>query len=82
MIDTKLSSVLRDHIPDERGPGLLTADEKLVDLGIDSLRLVELIIALEDAFQVVIPDEEMLAENFQTVGAVAALVDRITVRVA
>ena len=76
-METKLHAVLRGHMPADVGPDRLDPDDKLVDLGIDSLRLVELIIALEEEFQVLIPDEEMLAENFQNVGTVAALVDRL-----
>jgi len=77
----KLSDVLRDHMPDAPEEGPLAPETNLVDLGIDSLRLVELIIALEDTFDVMIPDEEMLAENFRTVGTIGALVDRLTASV-
>ncbi|MCT9852414.1 acyl carrier protein [Priestia megaterium] len=38
------------------------------DLGADSLDIVELIMELEDQFELEIPDEE--AENFSTVGEV------------
>jgi acyl carrier protein len=77
MIDEKLGNVLLNHLPDAARDEPLRPEATLVDLGIDSVRLVEFIIDLEDSFGVVIPDEAMLAENFSTVGAVSALVDRL-----
>jgi acyl carrier protein len=76
--DTKVQSVLRDHLPDMPTESPLHPDDKLMDLGIDSLRLVELILGLEESFQIVIPDEEMIADNFSTVGSVSVLVNRLT----
>ncbi|QMU78276.1 phosphopantetheine-binding protein [Streptacidiphilus sp. PB12-B1b] len=76
-IDEDILGVLRIHAADVPPAGSLGADDKLVDLGIDSLRLVELIIDLEQRFGIMIPDGEMLAENFSTVGSVSLLVSRI-----
>jgi acyl carrier protein len=50
------------------GEDQVTADAKFVeDLGADSLDQVELIMALEDDFELKIPEEE--AEQLTTVGA-------------
>jgi acyl carrier protein len=47
--------------------GSVVRDKRLQeDLGIDSLSLIDLAVATEDAFAVGIPDEEL--ERFQTVG--------------
>ena len=55
----------------------VTPDAKIVDdLGADSLDVVELLSRLEDEFSVTIPDEDV--ENLQTVGDVAAELDKIT----
>lgn len=72
-----LHDVLRDHMTDMPEGARLDPEDKLVDLGVDSLRLVELIIALEESFKVLIPDEDMLAENFHSVGTVSALMERL-----
>jgi len=42
----------------------------LDDLGADSLDVVELVMALEEAFDIVVPDEDV--EGMQTVGDVEA----------
>ena len=44
------------------------------DLGADSLDVVELVMALEEKFEVEIPDEE--AEKIQTVGDVVAYIEK------
>jgi acyl carrier protein len=44
------------------------------DLRIDSLSLVEVAVAAEDAFGILIPDEDL--ERFQTVGDVADYIQR------
>ena len=44
------------------------------DLGIDSLSLIEVAVAAEDAFGVMIPDEDL--ERFQTVGDVVDHIQR------
>lgn len=43
------------------------------DLGADSLDTVELIMALEDAFEIEIPDDD--AEQLQSVGQVVAYIE-------
>ncbi|PJM98522.1 acyl carrier protein [Streptomyces sp. CB01201] len=77
MIGEELQTVIRNQAPDLSEGRPLTADDKLLDLGIDSLGLVELIINIEESFSIVIPDEDMLADNFTSVGTVADLVERI-----
>ena len=50
----------------------ITADTTLEDLNADSLDVVEVIMSLEDAFNLSIPDEE--AEKIKTVGGLAEYV--------
>jgi len=59
------------------GEDQVTGDAKFVeDLGADSLDQVELIMALEDEFELKIPEDE--AEKLNTVGsAVAYIVEKI-----
>ncbi|MDR2089619.1 MAG: acyl carrier protein [Clostridiales Family XIII bacterium] len=52
----------------------ITMDTHLMkDLEADSLDAVEIIMAIEDEFDIEIPDEE--AENFQSVGDIARYVE-------
>jgi acyl carrier protein len=77
MIDTKVLSVLHDYLPEAPPGEPLRPDDTLMELGIDSLKLVEFIIGLEESFRIAIPDDEIVAANFATVGSVSLLVSRI-----
>ena len=65
--DAKISDLIADKLGVD--PAKITEDAKFVeDLGADSLDTVELIMQLEDEFNLEIPDED--AEKLLTVGAV------------
>ena len=68
----KISDVIADKLGVE--PSKITPDAKFIeDLGADSLDTVELIMQLEDEFNLEIPDEE--AEKLTTVGSVAEYIE-------
>ena len=59
-------------------PTAVAQDTRLrEDLGVDSLTLIEVAVAAEDAFGVPLPDEDL--ERFQTVGDVIDYVRRARV---
>jgi len=65
-IMAKIKSVVSEKL--NVGEDQVTSDAKFVeDLGADSLDQVELIMAMEDEFELKIPEEE--AEQLTTVGA-------------
>ena len=71
-IEAKLTELLVDELGIERDD--ITTDAKFEeDLDVDSLGVVELLMALEDNFGVKIPDEE--AEQITTVGQAVDLVE-------
>ena len=71
-IESKLTDLLVDELGIERDD--ITQDAKFEeDLDVDSLGVVELLMALEDNFGVKIPDEE--AEQITTVGEAVDLVE-------
>ncbi|GEN08039.1 acyl carrier protein [Myxococcus fulvus] len=64
-IETKVKNIIADQLgvgEDEIKP----ESSFIEDLGADSLDIVELVMAMEEEFEVEIPDEE--AENIKTVG--------------
>ncbi|MBO7501546.1 MAG: acyl carrier protein [Fibrobacterales bacterium] len=71
MTPEELSSKIKSVVVDKLGvkPEQVTDDANFIDdLGADSLDLVELVMALEDEFDVEIPDED--AEKLKTVKTV------------
>lgn len=49
-------------------------DDALTDVGLSSLDMVNLMLAVEAEFDVKIPDSNMTPENFRSVARIAALV--------
>jgi acyl carrier protein len=55
-------------------------DRPLSEIGITSIKMVNLIIAVEVEFNVVIPQSEITPDNFESLAALDALVSRLTVK--
>lgn len=67
MVFEKIRGLLAEQL--DADAESITLDTNIADdLGADSLDVVELLMAIEDEFEVEIPDEEI--ENLKTVGAV------------
>ncbi len=68
MIFEKLVEILAEQLDTDKES--MTADTKIADdLGADSLDLVDLLMSIEDEFEIEIPDEDV--EGLQTIGEVA-----------
>lgn len=55
-------------------PSIITVDKRLIDYGIDSLGLVDLMFTVEEHFGIDLPTD---MAGFRTLGDFAALVDRL-----
>lgn len=72
MVFEKIKNALSEQLGIDEAS--ITLESTFVeDLNIDSLDLVELILALEEEYQIIIPEEE--AENLTTVGDVVNYVN-------
>lgn len=71
----RVKKVIADRL--DRGEDEITPEASFVeDLGADSLDVVELVMALEEEFEIDIPDEE--AEEIKTVGAAVRYIEEKT----
>ncbi|WEH12237.1 phosphopantetheine-binding protein [Streptomyces sp. VNUA24] len=62
--DDRFEKILRENLA-ELDPGRpLEPDASLPDLGMDSLKSVALLVALEDAYGITFPDEGLTARTF------------------
>ncbi len=72
MVLEKVKAILAEQFDVEEDK--ITADTDLQeDLGADSLDVVDLLMSIEDEFDIEIPDEEI--ENIKTVGALVSYIE-------
>jgi acyl carrier protein len=57
-------------------PDPFPAEQQLSDLGVSSLKMVNLMLAVELEFDIAIPQSDITPENFHSVAAIHALVVR------
>ena len=67
---------VRELVEREAGRGMRGGDPLAEGL-LDSVSMIRLLGAVEEAFGLAIPPEEVLPENFASVPALAALLDRL-----
>lgn len=70
--------ILRRHLPLFDGQEL-NANEKLADLGLDSLGIVGMLMDLEDGFAVTIPDNLLVQETFASAASLWAVISKLQV---
>lgn len=72
MVLEKVKAILAEQFDVEEDK--ITADTDLQeDLGADSLDVVDLLMSIEDEFEVEVPDEEI--ENIKTVGSLVSYIE-------
>lgn len=72
MVLEKVKAILAEQFDVEEDK--ITADTDLQeDLGADSLDVVDLLMSIEDEFEVEVPDEE--TENIKTVGSLVSYIE-------
>ena len=57
-----------------KGVTNISVDDNLRDAGLSSLELVNIMLAVEDAFDLTFPQEKLVPDNFRTIGAIESLV--------
>ncbi|MGI8667313.1 MAG: acyl carrier protein [Jatrophihabitans sp.] len=64
-MDEDFVTLLRSHLK-YAGESPIADESNLRDLGLDSMRSIELLFAVEDAYGVVLPDEHLTDTTFDT----------------
>jgi acyl carrier protein len=57
------------------GDQQITERSCLRDLGLDSMREIEVLFAIEDAYRVTIPDDRLTDATFETTGSLWSVID-------
>jgi acyl carrier protein len=67
-VNETFEKILRQHLPYLKADAPLDPDALLKELGLDSMKAVDLVFDLEDELGVALPDDAMTAETFATAG--------------
>ena len=78
MTETTVSARIQSFVEGRFPQGTIEADQDIFSLGyINSLFAMELVMFIEKTFSVTVPNEELRIDNFRTVEAMSALVERV-----
>lgn len=75
-MDAQFTSMLRQVLK-YAGEEELTAESRLRDFGLDSLEAIKLLFAIEDGYDVTLPDDKLIDATFETAGGLWAEVSRL-----
>jgi acyl carrier protein len=73
----KLEKILREHARFIDISSSIQSNMALASLGIDSLDIIELIVKIEDEFDLEIPSEQVTPDTFSTPGSIWRLLCQI-----
>lgn len=76
-LNVPISDIVRQVIPGLPRQAEIGADQELRDVGLTSVGSVNLMLALEAAYDLAIPDEELTPANFRTIATIEAMVRRL-----
>ncbi|MBV8474897.1 MAG: acyl carrier protein [Hyphomicrobiales bacterium] len=76
-VDDRVLAMVREFAPALPGDADRARNVDLRSAGLTSVAAVKLMLAIEAAFDIAIPDADLTPENFGSVTAIEALVDRL-----
>ncbi|MEY9095640.1 acyl carrier protein [Paenibacillus sp. UNC499MF] len=77
MNQTAMEAVIIEHVKQILPQQIeIEPTTKLLETGIDSMSFIRLVVLLEEAFNIVIEDEEILLENFTSVETIRNLIQK------
>lgn len=72
-----ISDIVRELAPSLPFDEASARSVNLQDVGLTSIATVKLMLAIEAACDIAIPDKDLTPENFRSIGAIEALVARL-----
>jgi acyl carrier protein len=73
-VRAQITQIVEAMLARRAGPAAVAADQNLSDAGLTSLDMVNLMLAVEDAFEIEIPQTRMTPANFRSIAAIERLV--------
>ena len=57
----------------------LDAETILQNAGIDSFSIIEILVFIQEKYKILVPDDQLVPENFKTLASLARLVNKLSV---
>jgi acyl carrier protein len=73
----QITAIVQSILAKRSGATHVAADQNLTDAGLTSLDMVGLMLAIEDEFNIEIPQRRMTPANFRTIAAIETLVSAV-----
>ncbi len=77
VVSRRLVAIVAEAAPDQPGLAAVAEDADLFEAGLNSMAMVKLMLSVEAAFDIAIPDADLHPDNFRTIRAIEALVVRL-----
>ena len=78
-LEPQIKKIIVERLFLEVDPPSLKSDERLTEsYGVDSVRLFDMIVGLEEDFQISFEDDELILDNFDTV---QSIVERVAAKI-
>lgn len=66
MLDPKFENLLRQHLKDLPAAAALDEEHSLQSYGLDSLAAVNLLLEIENTYDIIVPDKYLVETSFST----------------
>ena len=74
-LEDRILGIVRQHLPESGHAVRIGRDEELRSHGLDSMKSISLLLDLENAFQVTIPDDMLVPEGYRTLAGLVKTMD-------
>ncbi len=75
-MNEKVKDILNGVLKFEAGASNIPENASLIELGLNSLNAIEMVVYLEDAFDIEIADEDLMIENMSSINQICDLLKR------
>jgi acyl carrier protein len=76
-LNSRIAEMAREALNESAPSTSIGLDEDLRSMGLTSMGMVKLMMAVEVAFDISVPDDDLHPDNFRSVRAIEALVARL-----
>lgn len=77
LMEKKIKDIIRESLElDDDVVEHLGYEQELFDIGLDSIKAIEMIVIIEDTFNIVVEDEDLLLDNMKSISKICELIQK------